>query len=310
MPRTKRRRPLTVRQQIDNMALSPDHTPAWRWRLAQRLHEAKISPLDVCQAGDEHLAAIYGFQHDLAENRKKVAAQWPTLTVAHSWYRQMSDVAFEIEARILARQTITEIAQATSQNEDAIATYEHTFFDVRSKLAHPDYIRCKAIGWLAGAYDADQQLRSFIKRVAYKAGPAVLDIMLAAYRDGLDDERLAVPPDLTTVAGQLLHKAKRLLVLETLPSSLLNATVSPHILSLGEVLTAVAPMFTEADLSLCENLDNAPDEIAFVEPANELEPNLPSSWFDQPNAPISRVTKRRKLRHSRKPVSSCGAFCT
>jgi len=165
-------------------------------------------------------------------------------------------VAQELEARVLGQQSAEEIANVLRLDVETVVNYERLFYDVRDRLRHSDYILLKAISppWLRDHYEAD--LWAILKLLAYYGGLAVFEAALEAWRDGLSEDRLAVPPDLATAAGRNRHSAKRLLVLESYPERLLDDQVVAYLRSLGEGLTCGRPALAVPNSRLSGKLAN------------------------------------------------------
>jgi hypothetical protein len=89
---------------------------------------------------------------------------------------QPPHLRWEIEARILAGETVEVIVQDTGLHADVIKWYELWFFDVRSRLDHRAYIMHQVIGW--NALGAAPDVGTVWKHYAYRSGPCVLDAII------------------------------------------------------------------------------------------------------------------------------------
>jgi len=258
--RPRKRRPLSAAQQIELIQQSPNHTPAWRYELAVTLVDS--NPIDLLVVADPWLIQACELRRaDLAEI-PHVQNIHPATQTAWQLYQERSDVAQELEARVLGQQSATEIATVLRLDVETVVSYERLFFDVRDRLRHSDYILLKAIHppWLRDHYEAD--LWAVLKLLAYHGGLAVFEAALDARRDGLSEKRLAVPPDLATAAGRNRHSAKRLLVLESYPERLLDDQIAAYLRSLGQGLMSGRPALAVPNSRLSVKLANANDETA------------------------------------------------
>jgi hypothetical protein len=89
---------------------------------------------------------------------------------------------WELEARILARQTDEEIGSRLGVPTPVIEAYESLFFAVRDKLQASDWIMCDAIGPRIYEGLGEGDLDLIWKLWAYRGGPLVLDALIA-YHD-------------------------------------------------------------------------------------------------------------------------------
>jgi len=286
--RPRKRRPLSAAQQIELIRQSPNHTPAWRYELAATLVDS--NPLDLHVVADPWLIQACELRRtDLAEI-PHVRNIHPATQTAWQLYQERSDVAQELEARVLGQQLATEIATILRLDVETVVAYEHLFYDVRDRLRHSDYILIKAIRppWLRDHYEAD--LWAVLKLLAYHGGLAVFEAALDAWRDGLSEDRLAVPPDLATAAGRNRHSAKRLLVLESYPERLLDDQVAAYLRSLGEGLTSGRPALAVPNSHLSGKLANhdagSTDHELAVVTAGEVAEDEPDHSGHAPNPSV------------------------
>jgi hypothetical protein len=117
------------------------------------------------------------------QDLKTLAAQMPDLWSAHELSMGPADQRVELEARVLARQSSVEIAERLNLSAGAIDAYVSTFFDVRSRLHSTSYILKKVIevnsGWGSCLLTPD----TLLKKIAYYAGPTILDAVLPYLRN-------------------------------------------------------------------------------------------------------------------------------
>lgn len=91
---------------------------------------------------------------------------------------------WEVEARILARQSDQEIAARCGLTADAVAMFERLFFCTRDLLAARDRIFLDLIGLGAAWGFRRSQTRRLLRFIGYTAGPVMLDAVLALAREG------------------------------------------------------------------------------------------------------------------------------
>jgi len=99
----------------------------------------------------------------------------------HVWHavqlhEQDGPSAWVIEARLLARQSIDEIAGVISVSQDIVSIYEQLFFDVTGRLDAKTYI-AKQIGLTAAGTYENHHLAAVLKWFGYFGGPIVLDVV-------------------------------------------------------------------------------------------------------------------------------------
>jgi len=151
----------------------------WRWWRASRICEARDRPHPHDDDETKALVSLCRYQCvGRSRTPRQMYAGWEGIEAGirlrDGDYLRRS----EIEARILARQTDIEIAAKCGDNSEVVRWFEAIFFDVRRRLHARDVILCHATGLpgLAG-YPG---LTSLWKHVAYVAGVAVLEEILAA----------------------------------------------------------------------------------------------------------------------------------
>jgi hypothetical protein len=173
------------------------------WR-AESVLSSTLPPV-----GSDALAVRY-HQYLRLKNKGNKTAGDPIVRVADEIYAAKEDqptFATTIEARILARQTDTEIASLLGTDARVIGMYRHLFFDVTAKLDNPDWIlnavllpaykaarvavasaaptrnttrqviqTTDAVSSFAGAY-----FDGTTKMFGYYGGPAVIDLVIHGF---------------------------------------------------------------------------------------------------------------------------------
>jgi hypothetical protein len=190
----------TARVQFD-----PTRSPEWRWDRAFRhiFDELTFSSI----RDDEATGRAVKFRQALTscrtpEQRSELHRSDPAMFAAHELYKSTSRKRYEVEARLLAKQTPAEVAQFVGLSEDVIQVYEAVFFNVAGFLTASGWITGKAIG--IGPYTAMNvpEFGRFLKTVAFQAGLTTLDALLSTV---VDDDGLfttANVTDLSTAEGR------------------------------------------------------------------------------------------------------------
>jgi hypothetical protein len=147
----------------------------WRWQCAQQLAaDGRRSQLDPeTTAAVDYLRAGHRCSDD--RTRAGLATTWPALAAAHQLAENDGPLRWEVEARLLARQTDAEIAQACQLAPQNVAWFESLFFHVRDRLDSLDWIASK-IGH--GAI-LPGDLRRIWRYFGYHAGVLVLETIIA-----------------------------------------------------------------------------------------------------------------------------------
>jgi hypothetical protein len=126
-----------------------------------------------------------------------------------------------LEARILARLPVDQVAAACGLTVEAVQAYEALFFDVRGHLAYPDFIVPIVVGpklyYGITAEDVDVVLR----HVGYVGGPILVDWLVAFYTSGCavpDSLEAASPEELQALVYALRAKALHLVYVLPFPA--------------------------------------------------------------------------------------------
>ena len=156
-----------------------DCSPDWRWNRAWSLvrhHRYVSKKRDDAQTGD----AVRFLRRLIKQpqNCEQLADDFPNLLAAHEIRTGHRDHSLELESRLLARQSSSEIAERLSISAGAVDAYVSTFFDIRSRLNAKSYIVKKIIGMDSGLGSHPLTLEELAKQVAYFAGSDVLDVVL------------------------------------------------------------------------------------------------------------------------------------
>lgn len=103
---------------------------------------------------------------------------------AHSiWSDEKAPTRWGIEARILAGESDDEIAEKLGTNPEIVGAYANTFFDVREKLRHPDYIINVVLSDAVTRGLQERHYDLLWKLLGYKGGPHVLNAVIQKFAD-------------------------------------------------------------------------------------------------------------------------------
>lgn len=232
--------------------------PFWRWERATDLLDNRRNWSRHRDDDWTHRAMAYlrAMQHLPEQQRaEKLAKIDPDVHVAHQLNAQGGPRHLEIQARLLAGQTVPEVAARVALPEPTVAAFEALFFHVRDRLGAADWITVHALGRGSGDPIAAIVLRS----CAYYGGLVLLDAVLP-YLTGLCD-LFAGTPDLATTEGKIVQSLRLVLLAEALPRGAenLRALSRIHLLMLPQrkerpVQAPTAPLTTQSVISALEEL--------------------------------------------------------
>jgi hypothetical protein len=118
-----------------------------------------------------------------------------------------------LEARILARLPVEQVAAACQLTVGAVQAYEALFFDVRDHLAYPDYLIPVVIGAKLHYGITAEDVDVVLKHVGYVGGPILVDWLVDFYTSGLivpESLEAASPEEIRTLVRRLRAKALHL----------------------------------------------------------------------------------------------------
>jgi hypothetical protein len=193
-----------------------------------------------------------------------------------------------LEARILARLPVDQVAAACQLTVGAVRAYEALFFDVADDLNFPDYIVMAVIGEKlhCGLTAADVDI--ILKHVGYFGGPILVDWLVDFYTSGVivpDSLEAASPEEIRTLVRRLRAKALHLVYVLPHPACCralrlneLARELEVYIDSFGNAKDAAEDAFIRAPLGVGQG---APDAVP--SPAETLktpvrDPEWWSSW--------------------------------
>ncbi len=165
------RRPQYMRM----LQLSVRRQPHWRWLLAQNYEKSRRDP-EVQM--DKWIGAAS--RKVLTLVTVKSTAKRKAIDQAEQIWEQNGVTRWELEARLLANQTVAAVANAMSLPELVVEAYEAVFFDVRERLSKPDYIVGTVLQEHAELHPTN--VSAVWSRYAYWQGLDVLEALLDHFR--------------------------------------------------------------------------------------------------------------------------------
>ena len=126
-----------------------------------------------------------------------------------------------LEARILARLPVDQVAAACGLTVEAVQAYEALFFDVRGHLAYPDYLIPVVIGPKLHYGITAEDVDVVLKHVGYVGGPVLVDWLVDFYTAGVivpESLEIARPEELRTLVRRLRAKALHLVYVLQYPA--------------------------------------------------------------------------------------------
>lgn len=170
--------------------LKPDalkRSLGWRWELARALRDAGRN--NDRARRDFFTGKVFQFQTELAEcedewDIRDLDSRFPGLMEAFLLATETDDVTvtlrYELEARILARQSDEEISKRLSFcTPDTISWFEKVFFNVRDRLDNISWIVHTAIGPSLSASPNEREYAIFWKLIGYAWGPDGLNELIS-----------------------------------------------------------------------------------------------------------------------------------
>jgi hypothetical protein len=192
---------------IDFERYNPFRRPDWRFERVLRMVDRHPSPGRSTKRDDEWVKGLRQFilryRSASEAKRERLCYENPGLYFAwliHERSEDEPEIAFMIEARILANQSGREICIESDTIPEAIDWYEHLFFDVRTRLRAHDWVmkhvlvpsvtRAQENKHDEGVRFPRQPLSepfydSTLKFFGYFGGPVLIDFMLAGFRRGV-----------------------------------------------------------------------------------------------------------------------------
>jgi hypothetical protein len=102
--------------------------------------------------------------------------------------RRIPELRWQVEARILARQSWDAIAAKIDLAPESLRLYEQLFYHVTDRLDAKGHVLHQVIGWHDGGA---RRLGAIWQYYAYRGGPDVLDTLLNGYPSSRDPQTLS-----------------------------------------------------------------------------------------------------------------------
>jgi hypothetical protein len=157
---------------------SPSRQPAWRWQRAQELlaHGRNYSASRDDAPTGRALAYLRARSRCRRDSQlERLADAYADIHAAHQLHQDGGSICVEVQARLLARQSSTDITRLTTVPGPVIEAYEGLFYNVTDKLHAKDWITAQAIGWWRFDPKTGRDAATVLRGFAYHGGPAVLD---------------------------------------------------------------------------------------------------------------------------------------
>ena len=177
---------------VENLHLTyrksnPRRPVDWRWQLAEYLSTSgrDIPPTHL----DDDLRVAFGFQQEIAEcrdndDRLKLLNRLPDFYEAWDMSQALdaNHHRWEIEARLLARNSPQRISNCLGISERTVDIYESWFFNVRDRLEHSGYIAHQVLGQCVHRGLSTRDYDCLWKLMGYYRGSPDVDHMIEGYK--------------------------------------------------------------------------------------------------------------------------------
>jgi hypothetical protein len=160
--------------------MDPFRPAASRWERADKL----IFFGDRPKSRDDKLTRqVYQYQQSIGGRDCPPTCPKPRfalLRAAHQIYSDNGELRWEIEARLLSRQSIDEVARRLDLAPDLLVLYEQVFFTCLDRIDCSDWILINFIGNGPSSGFSPHDWRGIWRWVGYFGGPHALDLVVAA----------------------------------------------------------------------------------------------------------------------------------
>lgn len=193
----------------------------WRWERARWLREhgkyaRKGADDDLTIAAKAFQAAESRSSSELG--RQRLALRFPGIFHAKEIYdREERDVRWTIEARLLAGEKLTRIAERSQTSHEVVWWYEKLFFNVLPCLKAPDYICNVVVGSSLHHGLNDREYDLLWKLYGYFGGSYVLDFIITTFSDQPKPADPSGAPAYLTDDGRMTVKRKSAIAARILP---------------------------------------------------------------------------------------------
>jgi len=161
----------------------PFRPPTWRWQRAQRVISGEDSPpraVESTRAIRDAIAFLRRLNRCADGDFGSLLEEFPTLYSAYALFTEPENelTRFELSARILAGQSVSELAKLLSFDRSVITTFETLFFDVRSRLGNRPFIINHVLGPAFHRGYQGSDLWMTWASAGYLHGPLMLEMQL------------------------------------------------------------------------------------------------------------------------------------
>jgi hypothetical protein len=166
-------------------AADPCRRPSWRYDIAaaaalnRRVLRRLQYDRDTCRLAD-YLAQELRCR--TVDERARVAKQQPDIAAALAIWRDVNrEVAVLLEAHLLSRRGIKDVAERTALSQQSVRIYQRCFFSFGPRLNCWPYVLEQAIAseLSSGLARATAERYATLKFIAYRSGPDALDSALS-----------------------------------------------------------------------------------------------------------------------------------
>lgn len=219
---------------------NPFRIPAWRWERARNVVEDGV-PLSR-RMDDKQIRRAVAFRQQLAnantpEDFAYMEVSDSPLYWAYEIFSQRQEsyrgLRSELEARILAQDTLENTATRCCLSPLVVTTYEETFFNVKERLHNAGYILHQVIGHKLHTGLQSRDYPELWKLFGYFGGPIVLSMMID---QSVDPQRPVQASELVAFVKD--HTAKTL----TRQAAIAAQTLSINPFSQTEILDLFTKM--------------------------------------------------------------------
>jgi hypothetical protein len=123
-----------------------------------------------------------------AEDHGALKKAMPSYYDAFSlWVRRPAELRWQVEARILARQSWDAIAAKSGLAAESLRLYERLYYRVTDQLDNVRWVLHEVIGW---HHNGPERIGAIWQYYGYRGGPDVLDTLLYGYPSSREPETL------------------------------------------------------------------------------------------------------------------------
>ena len=256
-PRAVEREAIFAAQTSYDVA-TPYLSPGSRWQRALRLVQAGRRPSP--QYHDEWVGRAFGFvcqRRGLEFSGMDDTSSWlAAIETAWQVYRQRNLDTAILEARLLAKEPIADIANRSSLPKEAVLAFAKLFFDVEPRYDCKGWIVNMAIRY--PSLPKTPTLGALLRKFGYFAGADFLERMIPYVRKFAEQPLRTEPLDLDTEEGRTEAAFRRVFLLELTP---LNKEKAQMLMKLHPTITTESRSGDSPDevqskgVPLLDNLD-------------------------------------------------------